>query len=82
MDETGQADQVIWRTDDSKLPEFQQDWVKVHLSRQGGSSRDMRAKLSLLTLYLAIQCHVLSIIESMSSQHKELKVNGRENVAK
>ena len=48
----------------------------------GGSSTDMRAKLSLLTLYLAIQCHVLSIIESTSSQHKELKVNGRENVAK
>ncbi len=33
----------------------------------------MRAKLSLLTLYLAIQCYVPSIVKSTSSHHKELK---------
>jgi hypothetical protein len=64
------------------LPEIQQDWVKVDVSRQQGSSRDMKAKLSLLTLYLAIQCHMLSVIKSTSSQHKKLKVGKRENVAK
>jgi hypothetical protein len=82
LGKTGQTNQVIQRTDDLKLPEIQQDWVKVDISRQGGSSRDLKAKLSLLTLYLAIQCHMLSIIKSMSSQHKELKVGKRENVAK
>jgi hypothetical protein len=60
-------------TIDSDLLEFQQDWVKVHVSSQGRSNRDMRAKLSLLTFYLAIHCHVFSIVSSMSSQHKELK---------
>ena len=34
----------------------------------------MRAKLSLLALYLAIQCHVLSLVKLTSSQHKELKL--------
>jgi hypothetical protein len=64
----GQTNQVIQRTDNSELPEIQQDWVKVNVTRQQGSSRDMRAKLSLLTLYLAIQSHMLSAIKSMSSQ--------------
>ncbi len=44
---------------------------KTYISRQQGSSRNVRAKLSLLTLYLAIQCHVFSIVISTSSQHKE-----------
>jgi hypothetical protein len=79
---TGQIDQVIMRTDDLKLPEIHQDCVKVDVSRQQGSSRDMRVNLSLLILYLAIQCHMLSIFKSLSSQHKELKVSKRENVAK
>ena len=82
LDKTGQTDRVIQWTDDLELPEIQQDWVKVDVSRQQGSSRDMRAKLSLLTLYLAIQCHMLSIVKSTSSQHNELKVGKQENVAK
>ncbi len=82
LGKTGQTDQVIQWTDISELPEIQQDWVKVDISRQRGSSRDMRVKLSLLTLYLAIQCHMLSVIKLTSSQHKELKVGKQENVAK
>jgi hypothetical protein len=82
LGKTGQTNQVIQWTDDSELPEIRQDWVKVDVSRQQGSSRDMRAKLSLLTFYLAIQCHMLSVIKLMSSQHKELKVGKWENVAK
>ncbi len=42
----------------------------------------MRAKLSLLALYLAIQCHMLSVVKSTSSQHKEFKVGKQENIAK
>ena len=72
LGKTGQMDQVMQRTDDSELPEFQQDLVKVHVSRQWGSSRDVRAKLSLLSLYLAVQFHVLSIIKLTSSHHNEL----------
>jgi hypothetical protein len=68
LGKTGQTDQVIQQTDNSELPEIQQDWVKVDVSRQQGSSRDMRAKLLLLTLYLAIQCHMLSVVKSTSSQ--------------
>jgi hypothetical protein len=82
LGKTGQTNQVIQRAADSKLPEIQQDWVKVDISRQQGSSRDMRAKLSLFTLYLAIQYHMLSIVKSTSSQHKELIVGKRENLAK
>jgi hypothetical protein len=78
----GQTNQVIQWTDDSESPEFQQDWVKVDVSRKQGSSRDMRAKLSLLTLYLPVQCHMLSVLKLTSSQHKELKVGKQENVAK
>jgi hypothetical protein len=79
---TGQTNRVIQWIDNSELLQIQQDWVKVDVSRQQGSSRNMRAKLSLLTLYLAIQCHMLSVVKSTSSQHKELKVGKRENVAK
>jgi hypothetical protein len=74
LGETSQTNQVMASTIDLELQEFQQCWVKVHVSSQGRSSRDMKAKLSLLTLYLAIQCHVLSVVNSTSSQHKELKV--------
>jgi hypothetical protein len=63
LGKTGQTYQVIQRTDNSELPEIQQDWVKVDVNRQQGSSRDMRAKLSLLTLYLAIQCHMLNVVK-------------------
>jgi hypothetical protein len=34
----------------------------------------VRVKLSLLILYLAIKCHVLSVVKLTSFQHKELKV--------
>jgi hypothetical protein len=62
LGKTGQTNQITRQTDNSELPEFQQDWVKVCVSRQQGSSRNVRAKLSLLTLYLAIQCHALSTV--------------------
>jgi hypothetical protein len=42
----------------------------------------MKGKLSLLTRYLAIQRHVFSVVNSTSSQHKELKENTSENIAK
>ncbi len=68
LGKAGQTDQVIQRTDNSELAEIQQDWVKEDITRQRGSSRDIRANLSLSTLYLAIQCHMLSILKSTSSQ--------------
>ncbi len=80
--QTGQTDRVIQWTDDSVLPEIQRDWVEVDISRQQESGRDMRANLLLLTLYLAIQCHMLSFVKLTSSQHKELKVGKWEYVAK
>jgi hypothetical protein len=45
---------------------------KVHISRQQGSSRNVRAKLSFLTLHLAIQCHVLSVVKLTSFQQMVL----------
>ncbi len=62
LGKTGQSDQIMQQTGDLELPEFQRDWVKVCISRQRGSSKNVRAKLSFLPLYLAIQCHVLSIV--------------------
>jgi hypothetical protein len=54
LGKTGQTNQVMASTIDSELQEFKQNWVKVHVSSQGRSNRDMSTKHLLVTLYLGV----------------------------